>query len=144
MRVLLDTSVLTSELLESHSEHSRCIGWLERARGREIELLIASHSLAELFSILTRAPFQPRISPSAARQLIQIVTEDATEVITLSAEDYLLVIRDLSAIGLSGGIVYDALIARAAEKARADRLVSLNAKHFQRLWPTAAALSALP
>jgi predicted nucleic acid-binding protein len=40
---------------------------------------------------------------------------------------------------LSGGAVYDSLIARAAEKAGADRLLTLNPAHFHRVWPEGAA-----
>lgn len=32
-------------------------------------------------------------------------------------------------------MIYDALIARAAEVARVDRLVTLNEAHFRRVWP---------
>ena len=44
----------------------------------------------------------------------------------------------LGDLGVAGGAVYDGLIARAAAKAHADTLVTLNPKHFLRVWPAGA------
>jgi predicted nucleic acid-binding protein len=35
---------------------------------------------------------------------------------------------------LSGGIIYDALIARAAQRSRVDRIVTFNIDDFKRVW----------
>lgn len=37
--------------------------------------------------------------------------------------------------GLAGGVIYDALIARAAEQAGVERLVTLNESRFRRARP---------
>jgi predicted nucleic acid-binding protein len=34
-----------------------------------------------------------------------------------------------------GGAVYDAIIARAAEKVKVDKLLTFNVRHFRRVWP---------
>jgi predicted nucleic acid-binding protein len=47
-------------------------------------------------------------------------------------------------LGLSGGIVYDALIARAAQKVKADRLLTLNPGDFRRVWPNGERIIASP
>lgn len=52
----------------------------------------------------------------------------------LSPSDYLATIRYLAAKSMRGRIVYDALIARAAVKAKVDRLVTLNIKDLRRVW----------
>ncbi len=44
-------------------------------------------------------------------------------------------IKAMSEKGLSGGIIYDALIAKAALKAKADRLLTLNKKDFEKIVP---------
>jgi len=59
-------------------------------------------------------------------------------VVTLSTRDYEAVIDELADLGVAGGAVYDALIARAAAKGKADRLLTLNPKHFPRVWPGGA------
>jgi predicted nucleic acid-binding protein len=38
-------------------------------------------------------------------------------------------------LGLSGGIIYDALIAKAAQKSKVDHLLTYNVDDFKRIWP---------
>ena len=45
-----------------------------------------------------------------------------------------------SALGLTGGMIYDALVVTAAEKAGAEKLVTFNPDHFRRVWPEGEAL----
>ena len=40
--------------------------------------------------------------------------------------------------------IYDAVIARAAEKERVDRLVTFNTAHFLRVWPAGATRIVAP
>ena len=62
MKVLLDTSVLISAMLPDHVHHALTRPWLERAKDGAFELVVAGHSLAEVYSVLTRLPRKPRIS----------------------------------------------------------------------------------
>jgi predicted nucleic acid-binding protein len=41
-------------------------------------------------------------------------------------------------------VIYDALIARAAEKAGAERLLTLNEGDFRRVWPASASILLVP
>jgi len=41
----------------------------------------------------------------------------------------------VKSLGLTGGIVYDALIAFAARKAKVDRMLTFNVSNFRRVWP---------
>lgn len=59
----------------------------------------------------------------------------ATHVVPLAQGDYLSTIRRISSMGLSGSLIYDALIAHAAEKAGAEHLLTFNESHFRRVWP---------
>ncbi len=144
MRVLFDTSVLVAALVEPHPRHQQAFLWMKRARERELEFLVASHTLAELYAVLSTFPLRPRIAPATAWRLVQENIEGMAEVITLSAADYLWMLRDLAGRGLSGGVVYDALVARAAEKARADRLLTLNPADFLRVWPQGEEARVIP
>jgi predicted nucleic acid-binding protein len=133
--VLLDTSVLVAAMVESHPVHERALPWLQRVQdGTEIGL-VAAHSLAELYAILTTLPVRPHIPPTVAQQLIQNNVLNRFEVIFLSDEDYVAVIDHLSDLGIIGGATYDALILRAAVKASADQIVTLNARDFHRIYP---------
>lgn len=88
MKVLCDTSVLVSALIESHPMHSLAFPWLERAKGGEIELLASTHTLAELYAVLTGLPLQPKISPAMAHQLIDDVVQAPASLVELSVSDY--------------------------------------------------------
>lgn len=135
MKVLCDTSVLVAALVESHPMHALAFPWLERAKGGEVEVLASTHSVAELYAVLTSLPLRPRISPAVARQLIDEIVEDTVSLIELSVSDYTRVIARMAELGLAGGTVYDALIARAAEKSGVDHLITFNERDFRRVWP---------
>ncbi len=138
MRILFDTSTLVAALIESHPAHNRAFPWLQGVRTGKHTGLIAAHSLAELYAVLTTLPYQPRISPSIARQLIEQDIVNVFEVVVLSDADYLAVVNRLSSLGLIGGAVYDALIVQAASKANVDQVLTLNERDFRRVHPDLA------
>jgi predicted nucleic acid-binding protein len=135
VKVLLDTSVLIAALVRAHPRHADARPWLARARAGEIRMVVAAHTLAELHATLTTLPVRPRISPETAARLRDDNLPDTAEIVALSADDYRSVIRHVVELGLAGGVIYDALIARVAENARVDRLVTLNEADFRRAWP---------
>lgn len=135
MKVLLDTSVLVAALVRAHPRHADAVPWLARALAGEIALVVAAHTLAELQATLTVLPLKPRISPQTALRLRRDSLPASTEVVALTAEDYEVIVGRISELGLAGGVIYDALITRAAETAGADRLVTLNERDFRRAWP---------
>ena len=143
-RVLFDTAVLVAAMTERRLSHGRALPWLKRSLAREIAFVVAAHSLAEIYAVLTALPGSPRISPAAAARLIRENIEGKAEVVSLGASDYAAVVRQLSELGLSGGVVYDALIARAAQKSRVDRLLTFNARDFLRVWPEGAEFLTVP
>lgn len=135
MRVLFDASILVAALVRSHGRHGVARPWLARAMRGELTPVVAAHTLAELHATLTVLPVRPRISPQTAERLREENLPESTEIIALTSEDYRAVIRRITDLGLAGGVVHDALIARAAEIGRVDRLVTLNQAHFRRAWP---------
>jgi predicted nucleic acid-binding protein len=135
MRILCDTSVLVAALVQAHPMHSLALPWLERAKQGKVELLVATHSLAELFAVLSGLPVRPRISPRLARQLIEESIEPVAELVPLSVADYRAVLDRMAELGLAGGSIYDGLAARAAEKSKAAQLLTFNERDFRRLWP---------
>lgn len=109
----------------------------------EFDLVLAAHSLAELHAVLTTLPVKPRISSRTALRLaeenqLRPPPEGKAEVVTLSVDDYLTVLESAAHSAQAGGIIYDALIARAAQRAKVDQLLTLNPDHFRRVWPAGA------
>ena len=64
--------------------------------------------------------------------------------VPLSAADYAGTIKQLADSGFTDGVVYDALIVRAARKSAVDRLVTLNLADFRRLWLVMGNFGSLP
>ena len=124
--------------------HERSLVWLKRAKAEELEMLVASHTIAELYGVLTTLPVRPRITPDTALRLILENVRKIAKVVPLSVSDYEATIDRLAELGISGGAVYDALIARAAEKSGAERLLTLNASDFEHVWPEGKSLHSLP
>jgi predicted nucleic acid-binding protein len=132
-RVLFDTSVLVAALVKPHPAHTRAFPWLRKAKAEELLMIISSHTIAELYSVLTTLPVSPRITSDIAWRLIQEDILNIAEIVPLSAADYKTVIKKLRDNSFSGGIVYDALIYQAAVKTGADTLLTLNSADFRRL-----------
>lgn len=138
MKLFLDTSVLVAALVEAHPAHERALPWLQRIKDGSDAGVISAHSLAELYSILTTLPVQPRISPVTAQQLITSNIRSTFEIITLTESDYASVIDHLADLGIIGGATYDAVILQAAANADPDQVVTLNEKDFRRVRPDLA------
>ncbi len=136
--VLLDTSVLVAAMIRGHGEHERCLPWLAENEGSP-SLVVAAHSVAELHAVLTRLPLQPRLSPVKAWHLIDRNVKGRAKLVALTAAEQLDVVKRLADWNVAGGATYDALIARCAEKAGVDQLVTLNPRDFKRAWPPIAA-----
>jgi predicted nucleic acid-binding protein len=134
MKTLFDTSVLVAAIVEPHPMHTRALPWLQRAKAEEIDFLVASHTLAELYAVLTTLPLKPRVSPLTAWRLVHDNIETSAKIISLSPSDYKDTIKYMSELGLTGGIIYDALIVKAAQKSGVERLLTFNADDFIRLW----------
>ena len=94
--------------------------------------------------MLSTLPIKPRISPLIARKLISENIETVGKIISLTPREYITVIQQISELGLVGGITYDALIAKVAQKANVERLLTLNADHFTRVWPDGDELIVMP
>lgn len=138
MKVLLDSSVLVAALLQDHPAHDRAALRLNAILEGIDDGLVAGHSLMEVYSVLTRMPSRPRISPSLAHHLIKTNITDHFSVIALSPADFAVLIERLAAAGIQGGAVYDAMILFAAEKAGADQVITLNERDFSRVLPEMA------
>ncbi len=53
--------------------------------------------------------------------------------ISLEADEYWSVIQKAADIGIVGGMIYDALLAQCAMKAKAETIYTWNVSHFSRL-----------
>ena len=141
MKVFFDTSVLVAAVLEDHPHHQRSFAvFTDAKRGAAC---CAAHSLAEMYSTLTRLPGKDRLRGDEALWALDSV-EERMEVVHLSAREYRLAINEAAGSGVVGGRIYDALLAECALKARATRILAWNIAHFQSLRPEISAKVQTP
>lgn len=143
VKALFDTSILVAAALPEHPNYTQALQWLQRVHNNEVEGFISTHTIAELYSVLTRLPRNPRISPITAQQLIAGNLILFTKVV-LTFEDYQAVLSRMVSLNLPGGGIYDALIAQAAIKAQVALLLTLNPNDFIRLGEDIAQLVQVP
>jgi predicted nucleic acid-binding protein len=144
MKILFDTSLIIAALVESHPMHVRAFPWLKKAKAKDFELVVASHTIAETYAVLSTLPIKPRISPSVAWRLINENIVPISKIVSLTPTEYSFTIKQISELGLVGGITYDALIAKVAQKSKVKRMLTLNLEHFTRVWPDGEKIISLP
>ena len=139
--IFVDTSVLVAASTPSDYRHDACLDVLDQRVVQKTAC--ALHTLAELFSVLSGRPLPLRMSPADA---LAIVTHTAGKLtaIHLTPEEYLAAIADLTKLGHSGGMIYDALLLACARKSAADRIYTLNRKHFRQIAPDLDSLIVEP
>lgn len=135
MKVCLDTSVLVAALIEDHPHYGRASGVLRSAVNNRVDAVASAHALAELYGVLTRAPFTPRIYPSEARRMIEQSVVPHVSLIAITGPEYRSIIAGCAEAGFGGGMIYDAIHIRVALKAKCDRLYTFSVRHFRSLAP---------
>jgi predicted nucleic acid-binding protein len=102
VKVLFDTSVLVPAIVTSHPQHNICWRWLEEARTDQFQGVVSTHTMAELYSVLTRLPYRPVISPAIAQRQIRENLQ-SFERVGLDPSDYDAAIDRMTALNLPGG-----------------------------------------
>jgi predicted nucleic acid-binding protein len=128
-----DTTVLVAASVAGHPHHAEALSTLLAVRNKTVAGYVSGHGLAELYAVLTRAPFTPPIYPLEAWKIISANVLPDFAIITLAAEMYRDTIESCANHGWIGGRVYDALHLSCARQAACDRIYTFNVRHFQQL-----------
>lgn len=128
-RYLCDTSVLIATVCSWHEHHARTIAEFERRERAGEELVLAAHSLAEAYAVLTRLPAPNRLRSKDAIDLLEANWRE-TPVLHLTAAETWRTLRRVQQQGVIGGQTYDMLIAACALKAGATTIITWNVRHF--------------
>lgn len=104
-RATCDTSVLVPALAAWHGDH----GTARRALLRVAAL--PAHVLIEAYSVFTRLPAPHRVDAADAASAIGALD---LELLQLPGGEHRTLVRRLAEAGVSGGAVYDGLVAAAA------------------------------
>jgi len=128
----LDSSVLVAVFYGDHVHHRASLDLFitfDRSTG-----CCGAHSLAEVYSTLTRMPGKHRISSEQAMLFIDNIRERLS-IISLSGDEYASALAASAALGIVGGAIYDAMLAHCALKAQAEAIYSWNGRHYSRCGP---------
>lgn len=135
MRLYFDTSVLVSLAVAHHPHHNLAYAVFHPVTAGRHEGFVSAHTLAETFAALTRLPITPMVHPTEAYRFISETVAGQCSVVHLVEKDYVATLEEAAKAGLRGGIIYDALQLRCAEKARCDRIYTFNISDFVRIAP---------
>ena len=132
MRAFFDTSALVPVFYGDHVHHQAS---LRRFIAFDsATACCGAHSLAEVYSTLTRMPGKHRISGEQAMLFVDSIRERFSLVV-LDGEEYFQALRTAASLGMVGGAAYDALLAHCALKAEADTIYSWNLRHYAQCGP---------
>jgi predicted nucleic acid-binding protein len=132
MKGFFDTSVLVPVFYGDHVHHQASLALFiqfDRSTG-----CCGAHSLAEVFSTLTRMPGKHRISSAQAMLFIGSICEQLS-LVSLDGDEYARALGAAAALGVVGGGIYDAMLAHCALKAGAETIYSWHARHYARCGP---------
>ena len=141
MRYFFDTTVLVAGVLEEHEHHEPSFSALSSAS--RTSAFCAAHNVAEVYATLTRYPGKQRVNAEQALLALTAI-ESRFTIVALETREYLAAIRRFAAIGITGGTIYDGLIAACALKAKADVLYTWNIGHFVLLGDEVARMVRTP
>jgi predicted nucleic acid-binding protein len=130
VKSFFDTSVLVAAILRQHVHHQPSLAVYLKAERKTA--CCAAHTLAEVYSALTRMPAAQRMASDQALFFINEIRQRLT-IISLSEEDYASTIASAAAAGVTGGTIYDALLAKCALKANPSTIYTWDLGHFRLL-----------
>jgi predicted nucleic acid-binding protein len=132
MKAFFDTSVLVPVFYGDHVHHQASLDrfiQFDKSTG-----CCGAHSLAEVFSTLTRMPGKHRISGEQAMLFIRSIRERLS-IVALNANEYGDALESSAALGIVGGSIYDAMLAHCAIKAEAKAIYTWNGRHYGQCGP---------
>jgi predicted nucleic acid-binding protein len=127
MKGFFDSSVLVPVFYGDHVHHKASLDLFiqfDKSSG-----CCGAHSLAEVYSTLTRMPGKHRISGEQALLFIGSIRERLS-IIGMSGDEYADALTASATAGIVGGGIYDAMLAHCALKAKAEILYTWNGRHY--------------
>ena len=123
MTVAADTSVLVAAFASWHEHHDVAFAAIRRLDA------VVAHCLLETYSVLTRLPAPHRMTAEVVSRYLQ-ASFSGHRVLGLTPQDQRKLVTRLATWGVTGGAVYDALIAAVCGRARAT-LLTLDGRAHQ-------------
>jgi predicted nucleic acid-binding protein len=128
LKAFFDTSVLVPTFYGDHQHHDASADVFLKFGKKQA--CCGVHSLAEVYSTLTRMPGKHRISGEQTMLFLSTMRERLT-IVTLDDDEYFTAIGAAAAADVVGGTIYDAILAHCAIKVRAEAIYTWNVKHYR-------------
>lgn len=135
MNIFFDTSVLVAACQQALEHYAQALPALRRIVSGRDKGFMGAHSIAEMYSTLTRLPVRPRIH---ALEGARIITENILphfETVSISKKDYLEALNLVTTGRWPGAKIYEALLLCCGEKCGAQLIYTFNLIHFQQIAP---------
>lgn len=132
-QVIFDTSVITASSFTGHVHFEFAFPWIEFVKEKRLTAFISTHCMAEVYSNITTAPYQPIYPPHLAYKKVKEIALSLFKVVEFSSKDYCQAMERVARFSLKGGAIYDTLHVQAALKKKLDALITFNVKDFTRL-----------
>jgi predicted nucleic acid-binding protein len=141
VKAFFDTSVLVPVFVDEHPHHTASFAAFLHAEKKHASC--GAHSLAEVYSTVTRLPGKHRASASEGMLFLANIAARLSFV-SLNGDEYWRAIEESAELEVVGGTIYDALLAHCALKAKADIIYTWNLGHFRQLGPEVAKRLRIP
>jgi predicted nucleic acid-binding protein len=120
LKTTADTSLLVAAFASWHEHHAIAATAVAR-----VDVIVA-HCLLETYSVLTRLPAPHRMGAKVVAMYLRVAF-GTHRMAALSAADHRKLVERCAAEGISGGAVYDAVVAFTAARSGA-KLLTLDAR----------------
>lgn len=132
MTVYIDSSVLVAGVSLVHTRHPECLVWLDDIVEGRVNAICHGHMVLEAYSVLTGSPVPLKTSPANAQAVIDHYLQ-SIELVEDSPFQFE-VVQSAVERSVTGGTIHDLRHVLVAEQKDVDRVLTLNEKHFRRLW----------
>ncbi|NBP22965.1 MAG: PIN domain-containing protein [Proteobacteria bacterium] len=118
-------------MIEDESGHEKALAALSSTR----DGYASTHSLAECFATLTGGRITSRLTPAIAAKMVEFNVAKRLTLVSLTQAEIAAALKTAASVGVRGGAIYDVLLLAAARKCGADRIHTLNHRHFAAFAP---------
>ena len=129
MKIGVDSSVLIAGVHANHPLHAVAAEWLIRNIPLH-SLMVTHHSVLESYAVLTRLPWELRLSGSEAKQLLDSSIRANMEVADFNAASIWNCIDSLVNRSAIGGNSYDLFSAEILLQSGVEAIATFNIRHF--------------
>lgn len=134
MKYYLDTNIWIGFLVPMHPKNTLCKKLIFDTVKQNVDIVTSGHCLAEVYSVLTKLPPKLRLPPTMAVDIIEKNIVQKCQIVDLTYQEYLEVLKYAATKNLVSGVIFDGLHVKAALKVKVDKIYTFNLRDFKRFY----------